>query len=550
MYQALYRKYRPQNFDDMIGQDVIVKTLKNAVLNNKISHAYLFTGPRGTGKTSAAKILAKIINCQQLNDNQPCEKCVCCTQFNQQQNVDVIEIDAASNNGVDEIRELKNKVNLVPAISKYKVYIIDEVHMLSTSAFNALLKTLEEPPSHVIFILATTDPHKVLPTILSRCQRFDFKKVSEDNIFERLKYIAEKENIKIENNALKEISRLANGGLRDALSILDQVIAFSENDITETDVHEVNGTITQENLKQLIQNITDSKMLEIFSIIDDYDNKGKNFLKLTEEIILFFKNVLLIKKVPNYLEKNQQEIYLEFSSIYTEEKLLDILNELNLTLNNIKLSNNSRLIFELTIIKLINIINLKKIDIVNEPIKQNNFELAEEIKKDDKKEIKKVINIEQENALNELKKIRVDNTLSKFNKKEMTLFKERINTLTSKLLDPDCGEIVSMIMDGELKAASDEYLIFVFKTDNITRVFNQLIPKIEMFINTEYNVNYKVIGVEYDEWEFIKKEFNNKTRVFQYKKENFDLKKLFPEIDEKKDTSSIDSMFQNIVEYN
>ena len=314
MYQALYRKYRPKNFDEMIGQDVIVKTLKNSIEKNKISHAYLFTGPRGTGKTSAAKIFAKTINCKNLINNMPCENCDCCKQFNSQQNIDIIEIDAASNNGVDEIRELKNKVNLVPSISKYKVYIIDEVHMLSTSAFNALLKTLEEPPSHVIFILATTDPHKVLPTILSRCQRFDFKKVSENKIYERLSYILEKEKIEIEDIALKEIARLANGGLRDALSILDQVIAYSDSKITEDDVHEVNGTITQKNLKQIVLSLTNDSLLEIFSIIDNYDNNGKNFLKLTEELILFYKNILLIKKIPGYLEENN--IYEPFINLY------------------------------------------------------------------------------------------------------------------------------------------------------------------------------------------------------------------------------------------
>lgn len=286
MYQALYRKYRPKNFNEMIGQDVIVKTLQNAISRNKISHAYLFTGPRGTGKTSTAKIFAKTINCERPENGIPCEICVCCTQINNQQNVDIIEIDAASNNGVDEIRELKNKVNLVPSISKYKVYIIDEVHMLSTSAFNALLKTLEEPPSHVIFILATTDPHKVLPTILSRCQRYDFKKVSESKIYDRLKYVCEQEKITIDDSALKEISRLANGGLRDALSILDQVAAYSNDTITEKNVHDVNGTITQNDLKRMILSLTNDDLLNIFNIIDDYDNSGKNFVKLIEEIFL------------------------------------------------------------------------------------------------------------------------------------------------------------------------------------------------------------------------------------------------------------------------
>ena len=281
MYQALYRKYRPKNFDEVVGQDVIVKTLKNSIENNRISHAYMFTGPRGTGKTSTAKIFAKMINCKQLVNGIPCGNCECCLQSDNNQNVDIIEIDAASNNGVDEIRELKNKVSLVPSISKYKVYIIDEVHMLSTSAFNALLKTLEEPPAHVIFILATTDPHKVLPTILSRCQRFDFKKVSDLCIKKRLDEISKLEDISIDDDALIEIARLANGGMRDALSIYDQVIAFSDGKISSDDVHEVNGTITQENLKLFVEKIKNNNLKEIFSYIDDFEVKGKNFLKLS-----------------------------------------------------------------------------------------------------------------------------------------------------------------------------------------------------------------------------------------------------------------------------
>lgn len=544
MYQALYRKYRPKNFDEMIGQEVIIKTLKNTIEKNKISHAYLFTGPRGTGKTSAAKIFAKTINCQQLINNIPCENCDCCKQFNNQQNIDIIEIDAASNNGVDEIRELKNKVNLVPSISKYKVYIIDEVHMLSTSAFNALLKTLEDPPSHVIFILATTDPHKVLPTILSRCQRFDFKKVNETKIYERLKYISKNENIEIEDVALKEISRLANGGLRDALSILDQVIAYSDSKITEDDVHEVNGTITQENLKQIVLSLTNNSLLEIFSIIDNYDRNGKNFLKLTEELILFYKNILLTKKIPNYLENNN--IYEKFIDLYEEEKLLEILNELNITLNNIKNNNNSRLVFELAIIKILNIYKNKSdsIHIDNQLENKNNKEIEIE-EKDDLN-----INATQEVKLKELQNIRINNTLSKLNKKEIINFREKCKNLNTKLLDPNCGEFVSMILDGELKAASDEYLVFVFKTQNITRVFNLSIIEIEKFLNQEFNTNYKIIGVEQEQWNLIKEEFNNKTKKFDYKEEKMDLTEIFPKVENKNSDSSIDSMFKNIVEYN
>lgn len=548
MYQALYRKYRPKNFDEMIGQEVIVKTLKNAIKKNKISHAYLFTGPRGTGKTSAAKIFAKTINCENSIDGIPCENCECCQQFNNNQNIDIIEIDAASNNGVDEIRELKNKVNLVPSISKYKVYIIDEVHMLSTSAFNALLKTLEEPPSHVIFILATTDPHKVLSTILSRCQRFDFKKVSENKIYERLNYITKQEKIEIQESALKEISRLANGGLRDALSILDQVIAYSDNFITEEDVHEVNGTITQENLKIIIDKITNNSLFEIFDIINEYDNNGKNFLKLTEEIILFFKNILLSKKIPDYFDK-ENNIYDDFVDLYNEDILIEILNELNITLNNIKNTNNSRLVFELTIIRIININNKKidrKIEVQN---KEDNTRKIQEEKVDEKLILKNKMTEEQNEKIIKLQDLRINNALAKLNRKEMINFKEKCKELNKKILDPDCCDIVSMILDGELKAASNEYLIFVLKTQNISIAFNNELPKLEKFINNEFNTNYKIIGVNQQKWNLIKEEFNNKTKKYEYKEENVDLSEIFSDINIEKDETSIDSMFKNIVEY-
>ena len=558
MYQALYRKYRPKNFNEMIGQDVIVKTLQNAISRNKISHAYLFTGPRGTGKTSTAKIFAKTINCEQPENGIPCEKCVCCTQINNQQNVDIIEIDAASNNGVDEIRELKNKVNLVPSISKYKVYIIDEVHMLSTSAFNALLKTLEEPPSHVIFILATTDPHKVLPTILSRCQRYDFKKVSENKIYDRLKYVCEQEKITIDDSALKEISRLANGGLRDALSILDQVAAYSNDTITEKNVHDVNGTITQNDLKKMILSLTNDDLLNIFNIIDDYDNSGKNFVKLIEEIILFYKNILLMKKIPNYFDNNYSELYTEFENLYTEEQLIDILNELNSNINVIKNDSNSRLIFELAIIKIINIKKNsqkfnKQLD-NNETISLNtknkkNENSDVELKRE-KETKEKIISPEIENQINQLQDIRINNTLSKLNKKIIIEYKEKFKSLNFKLLDPENGEIISMILDGELKAASEEYLLFVLKTDNITKLFNLSIPKIEQFLNNEYSTKFKVIGVEQNKWNYIKNQFNNKTKKFEYTSELINYEDIFKDTDLKKDESTIDSMFKNIVEYN
>ena len=245
-YLALYRKYRPVDFNNVYGQEEVVTVLKNAIVTGKISHAYLFCGPRGTGKTTIAKIVARLVNCDNLIDGNPCGKCYNC--LNYLNSNDIVEIDAASNNGVDEIRELRDKVNLVPSNAKYKVYIIDEVHMLTMQAFNALLKTLEEPPSHVIFILATTEPHKIPLTISSRCQKFRFSKISDDKIFDRLKDICYCENISTDDDTLYEIARLSDGGMRDAINILDQLVAYSNGNITIDDVYKVNGSVSYNDL--------------------------------------------------------------------------------------------------------------------------------------------------------------------------------------------------------------------------------------------------------------------------------------------------------------
>ena len=241
-YKALYRKYRPSTFEEVVGQKHVVMTLQNAIKNNKLAHAYLFCGPRGTGKTSVAKLLAKTINC--TSENKPCGHCANCIDIQESTHPDVVELDAATNNGVDEVRELIEKVKYAPMQGKYKVYIIDEVHMMTSSAFNALLKTLEEPPEYCIFILATTEPHKVLPTIVSRCQRFDFNKVSVPVIKERLRYIVGQEGITCDDDALQLIAELAEGGMRDALSVLDQCIAYSQDNITAEDVSTVYGIAT------------------------------------------------------------------------------------------------------------------------------------------------------------------------------------------------------------------------------------------------------------------------------------------------------------------
>ena len=558
MYQALYRKYRPKTLDDICGQDAIVKIIKNSILNNKISHAYLFTGPRGTGKTSLAKVFSKIVNCENPVDCKPCDNCVNCTQIN---NSDIIEIDAASNNGVDEIRELRSKVNLVPSYGKYKIYIIDEVHMLTTGAFNALLKTLEEPPAHIIFILATTDPHKIPETIISRCQRLDFKKISLNAIVDRLREIADKEKIKIEDNALKEIAILADGGMRDSLGMLDEAASYTVNTITEQDIHDINGTLTKKDLIELITLFSKDDLENILKSFDMYNNKGKNFVKLTEEIILFMRDLLMAQKAPKYFSTINKDIDNYQKIKINSEKLIKYIEELNECIINMKNTNNPKLMLELSVIKMIN-----KSENTNKNVFEENMQRKEINKSlnNEKKEVSKVIVNKQEKIkpinnqnltdsskqninyekLNELKKIRIDNTLAHFNKKHLLELKQLLVKLNDLILDSDYGKGASMIIDGDLKAASLENLIFMYKNNHLADLFNENIEINEKIIAKVCNKKYKVIAVSEDEWQTIKKDFNGKKRKFEYIEEKIKLEDIFvPEKDE------LSSLFGDIIEY-
>ena len=541
MYQTLYRKYRPLNLDEVVGQQVIVKTLKNAILNNQLSHAYLFTGPRGTGKTSIAKILARTINCTNLNYTTPCNKCVNCTQ-NLNQPVDIIEIDAASNNGVDEIRELKSKVNLVPTINKYKVYIIDEVHMLTTGAFNALLKTLEEPPAHIIFILATTEPHKIPMTILSRCQRFDFKRISNQDLVKRLKYVVDQEKIKIEENCLEEIARLSNGGMRDALSILDQVNAYADDQIKIEQIHEINGTLTPVEIKNFILNIKNKKLEEILELIEQYDNKGKDFVKLAEEILVYLKNLIFKFNVPKYFES----LNIDFNDYDIEkidiDELINYVQNFNDIINELKKSSNPKLIFELSIIKIISKNNN------SEEVKTDIPVIPKEKPKAEKKEVEKQTsnNKIDINILNELQKIRINNTLCNFNKKEYLELKSRMNEINRLVIDPEYSEYAAIVLDGTLKAVGQKNLIFVYENIHNAKIYNENVIKIDEMFEFIFKEKYISIATDIDNWNKIKQEFNNKQKKYEYIDEP---KKLLEKLQQNNSENNIEKTFGNIIEY-
>lgn len=292
-YKTLYRVYRPQRFDEVAGQEHIITTLRHAVEENKIAHAYLFCGPRGTGKTTIAKLLAKAINC--TGNPKPCDECENCKEIASGNHPDVIEIDAASNNGVDEVRNLIDKVKYAPTQGKYKVYIIDEVHMMSTGAFNALLKTLEEPPAHVVFILATTEPHKILPTIISRCQRFDFMKLSLTEIVNRMKSVVEQENYICDDEALEMIAKLADGGMRDALSILEQCLAYNDQHLTVQDVNHIYGIVSLENKIDFIKVLLSKDMKKSLFILDEMKTNGIDIKRLTLDLVDILKDIIIYR---------------------------------------------------------------------------------------------------------------------------------------------------------------------------------------------------------------------------------------------------------------
>lgn len=353
-YTALYRTFRPTKFSDMVGQDHITRTLKNQIMADRVGHAYLFCGSRGTGKTTSAKILARAVNCLNVQDGEPCNECEICKEILSGSLTDVIEMDAASNNGVDDIRDIRDAVNFLPTKAKYRVYIIDEVHMLSTGAFNALLKTLEEPPKHVKFILATTEPQKLPATILSRCQRFDYKKISEEDVIKRLKIICNESNIKISDEALKIIAILSEGAMRDAISILERCSQETDEEISSDLVKELVGIPTVKYISSIVRAIFERDEISALKSIDDVINDGKDLYNFLWEIIKYLKDILVYKATTNldiYSKEEIEEIK-ELSELVEKDRILKIIYDLSELENSIKWSSQRTIMFQAGIIKI------------------------------------------------------------------------------------------------------------------------------------------------------------------------------------------------------
>lgn len=512
-YLALYRKYRPVDFNNVYGQEEVVTVLKNAIVTGKISHAYLFCGPRGTGKTTIAKIVARLVNCDNLIDGNPCGKCYNC--LNYLNSNDIVEIDAASNNGVDEIRELRDKVNLVPSNAKYKVYIIDEVHMLTMQAFNALLKTLEEPPSHVIFILATTEPHKIPLTISSRCQKFRFSKISDDKIVDRLKDICYCENISTDDDTLYEIARLSDGGMRDAINILDQLVAYSNGNITIDDVYKVNGSVSYNDLYNLLNNIIINNKIEIINFVDYLNNSGKDITKFIEELLIFLKDVIIFKNTgidSNISIKNE---YIKLiCDKYDDILLYELIESLNTIQNNVKLSNNSSIIFLTSILRYSDLkfkkdnlsicdINNNKNDVANLNEKLKNKGVIE-----DNNISREIIDKKKELDDDEIN-VRVNNALAIASKEVLDKFKDKWAMIDDYIDDEKYSIVSGLLKDSNLVVGSNDYII-------LSNKFQSIVDRMNCNLSTIENLLEKILGnhvyaaiISDEKWNIVKNKYIN-----------------------------------------
>lgn len=505
MYQTLYRKYRPKKFEEVYDQKVIVKTLKNAIKTGRISHANMFVGPRGTGKTSIAKIFSRAINCEKNIDGDLCGKCFACTVSMQQECLDIIEIDAASNNGVDEIRELRDKVNLVPNSLKYKVYIIDEVHMLTVQAFNALLKTLEEPPEHAIFILATTDPQKVPETVVSRCQCYNFNRISNRDIILNLRRICDLENVQCDDNVLNEIAVLSNGGMRDSIGMLDKLISYSIDNITLDDFYEVNNMVSQNERLYFVSLLFDGNINEMLCVLENWYSDGVSIVQIMIKLLDDLKNIIVDFYVNGIEVKVEQY-----------EKLAVFIND---NLEKMKRSSNSKIFIEIILLKYVN----EYINKTYNELDNNHKIISQEIISENISQENK-INTENENISREIKNknisendfevnsIRINNALATADKNELQIDKNKLLKLNEFVFDQKIGYLVCALLDGKIVVSSKDYILFSFEYSSMLEDNYPRLEKLSYVLKNVADINKKMAMVTDEEWSSLKNEYINKLK--------------------------------------
>lgn len=528
-YQALYRVWRPQTFIDVVGQEHVTKTLQNALLQQKISHAYLFSGPRGTGKTSAAKIFAKAVNCENSPANEPCNACPACLGITDGSIPDVIEIDAASNNGVEEIRDIRDKVKFAPSSVKYKVYIVDEVHMLSIGAFNALLKTLEEPPRHVIFILATTEPHKIPLTIISRCQRFDFKRISAQSIVNRMKTIVDETGVRYEEKALQVVARAAEGGMRDALSLLDQAISFSRDEVTVEDALTVTGSVSQGLLNQLATAIKERDAAKALEALEELLFLGKDPSRFIEDFILYYRDMLLFKAAPNLEESFERvlldEDFKQIAEAVNQEDIYQIIETLNKSQQEMRWTNHPRIFLEVAVVKLCQMKvsdNGKQTSSIEIDSLLSKISSLEEQLSDLRKNGIAVTNDQAANTASQAKPARtsrrgfqaptgkINEILKSATKPDLTLVKSKWGELLGKLVYNQMRSQAALLNEAEPVAASTTALVISFKYE----IHCQMAMDNDRFLVVLSDLTQEligrrlsVVGVPEEQWQTIRAGF-------------------------------------------